>query len=282
VHAPGHTDPAESLAAAHHLLLGHGLAVRALRAALPAQAQVSLVLNLTSVRAVSADPADQRAARRIDGLANRLFLDPVLRGGYPQDVVADTATVCDWTFVQDGDEETIAAPIDVLGINYYQPTLVGAQQPADGERPPSPYPGCDDIAMPTPPGPLTAMGWPVDASGLRELLLRLRDDYGQIPLLITENGAAYDDTVSGTGAVHDPERTAYLASHLRASHEAIAAGVDLRGYFVWSLMDNFEWALGYSKRFGIVHIDYATQQRTVKDSGLWYRDVIAAHGIPAS
>jgi beta-glucosidase len=277
-HAPGRTDPAAALTAAHHLLLAHGLGVRALRSVLGAGAQTSLVLNLSEVRAVSRAGADLDAARRIDGLLNRLFLDPVLKGGYPADVLADTASVCDWNFVRSEDPAVIAEPIDLLGLNYYQPTLVGAGQ-APASPAPTAWPGSADVRFHQAAGPVTDMGWLVDATGLRSLLLRLRRDYGDIPLVVTENGAAYDDEPTPAGAVHDPGRVAYLRSHLIAVHEALRAGVDLRGYFAWSLLDNFEWAFGYAKRFGIVHVDYPTQRRTLKDSALWYRDVIAGGGV---
>jgi beta-glucosidase len=276
-HAPGRTDHAASLAAAHHLLLAHGLAVPVLRTAAPA-AQVSLALNAGVVRAVSDDPADLDAARRIDGLLNRIFLDPLLRGAYPADVQADTGAVTDWAFVREGDLAVINAPIDAIGLNYYQPDLVGAaKEPRPGLV--TPYPTGDRVEHHPTPGPVTDMGWPVDPTGLRELLLRVTADYGQIPLYITENGAAYPDVVSADGQVHDPERIAYVHRHLVAAHEALTAGADLRGYFVWSLLDNFEWAYGYAKRFGIIHVDYATCQRTLKDSAHWYRGVIAAGGV---
>jgi beta-glucosidase len=276
VHAPGRTDPAASLRAAHHLLLGHGLGVQALRAALPAGPELSVVLNLSPVRPATGSEPDRQAARRIDGLHNRLFLDAVVHGQYPTDVRADTAALTDWSFVELGDPATISTPIDLLGLNYYQPTVAAAGPPTDAS---TPFPGCTDVRFPEVDGPRTAMGWAVDAGGLRELLLRLHRDYPGIPLVVTENGAAYPDERSADGAVHDPDRVAYLREHLTAAHEAMLAGVDLRGYFVWSLLDNFEWAYGYAKRFGIVHVDYATQQRTWKDSAHWYRDVIAAGGV---
>ncbi|OLB77862.1 MAG: beta-glucosidase, partial [Actinobacteria bacterium 13_2_20CM_2_71_6] len=276
-HAPGRKDHADSLAAAHHLLLAHGLGVRALRAELPG-AQASLVVNLSAMRSVSADPADLDATRRMDGLQNRLFLDPVLRGSYPADVQADTAGICDWSFVRAGDLDVISTPIDALGVNYYRPSLIGARPEPDPEAMPA-WPGCANVALHAIPGPVTDMNWPVDASGLRELLVRLRQEYGNPPVFVTENGAAYPDRVAPDGGVHDPERISYLYSHLTAAHEALAEGVDLRGYFVWSLLDNFEWAEGYAKRFGLVHVDYETQQRTWKDSAHWYRDVIAGGGI---
>ena len=278
-HAPGRQDPPGAFAAAHHLLLAHGLGVRAIRAALPT-AQTSLVLNTSVMRSVSADPADLDAARRLDGLLNRLFLDPVLRGAYPADVQADTARIVDWSFVRDGDLDVISTPIDMLGINYYNPTLAGAARyPVDGSSMAA-WPGCEDVVLHPIPGPVTAMDWPVDPDGLREMLVRLRREYGNPPVFVAENGAAYPDQVAPDGAVHDPERITYLREHLAAVHGAWSEGVDLRGYFVWSLLDNFEWAAGYEKRFGLVHIDYETQRRTWKDSAHWYREVIAAGGVP--
>jgi beta-glucosidase len=278
-HAPGRTDPAGALAAAHHLLLAHGLGVQALRAELPT-AETSLVVNTSVMRSASSDPADLDAARRMDGLLTRLFLDPVLRGAYPADVQADTARFTDWSFVRDGDPDVIGTPIDALGLNYYNPTLVGAaRSPVDGSAMAA-WPGCADVVQHRIPGPVTAMGWPVDPDGLREVLVRVRREYGNPPLFVAENGAAYPDRIAPDGGVHDPERVAYLHAHLSAAHEALTAGVDLRGYFVWSLLDNFEWAAGYAKRFGLVHIDYETQRRTWKDSAHWYREVIACGGVP--
>ncbi|MBB5869628.1 beta-glucosidase [Allocatelliglobosispora scoriae] len=277
VHAPGRIDPAGSLAAAHHLLLAHGLAVRRVRAIAPS-AQVSIALNQGAVRAVTDSPADLDAARRIDGLLNRLFLDPILRGSYPADVLADTKDVTDWAFVQPGDLAVISTPIDMVGANYYQPDLVSAaEEPATG---PWPFPGSESVAFHKTPGPQTAMDWTIDPTGLRDLLLRLRRDYNDVPVIITENGAAYADRIDDDGRIPDAERIEYLHAHFAAAHEAIEAGVDLRGYFVWSLLDNFEWALGYDKRFGLIHVDYATQQRTLKESAHWYRRTIAEGGLP--
>ncbi|GGQ19174.1 GH1 family beta-glucosidase [Streptomyces roseolilacinus] len=277
VHAPGRTDPAASLRAAHHFNLAHGLAVRALRAALPASAEVSLTLNLHAVRPLTGSDADRDAARRVDALGNRVFLDPVFHGRLPEDLVADTAALTDWSFVRDGDLEAASAPVDSLGINYYSPTVVAAGT----HEGPSPWPGAEGhVRFEPAPGPRTAMDWPVDADGLYELLTRLRDELPHVPLVITENGAAYDDYADPSGAVHDPERVAYLHQHLAAVHRALADGVDVRGYFLWSLLDNFEWAYGYGKRFGIVHVDFASQRRTPKDSARWYADVIARGGLP--
>ncbi|MFV2119362.1 GH1 family beta-glucosidase [Streptomyces sp. Act-28] len=277
VHAPGRTDPAASLRAAHHFNLAHGLAVRALRAALPASAEVSLTLNLHAVRPLTGSEADRDAARRVAALGNRVFLDPVFHGRLPEDLVADTAALTDWSCARDGARAGTAPPVDSLGINYYSPPVVAAGTHAG----PSPWPGAEGhVRFEPAPGPRTAMDWPVDADGLYELLTRLRDELPHVPLMITENGAAYDDYADPSGDVHDPERVAYLHQHLTAVHRALADGVDVRGYFLWSLLDNFEWAYGYGKRFGIVHVDFASQRRTPKDSARWYADVIARGGLP--
>ncbi len=279
VHAPGRTDPAGSLAAAHHLLLAHGLATQALRAQLPGGTPVGLVLNLSPVRGASAAASDIEAAGRIDGMLNRLFLDPVLRGAYPADVVAGTAALTDWRFVEPGDLAVIGTPLDLLGVNYYQSTVVTVAAPAPG---PTAWPGCEDVRFEKAPGPVTGMGWTVDARGLTELLCRLTDDYPSLPpLMVTENGAAYPDELGPDGSIEDAGRTGYLRAHLAAVHEALARGVDVRGYFLWSLLDNFEWAYGYAHRFGIVHVDYATQRRTPKASARWYADVIRRNGLGA-
>jgi beta-glucosidase len=281
-HAPGRTDPADALAAVHHLLLAHGLGVQAVRARIPG-ARTSIVLNLGAARSVSADPADRDATRRVDGLMNRIFLDPLLRGRYPVDVQADTAGITSWPFVHEGDLAVISTPIDALGVNYYAPLLTGSRDAVDAsaESAPSAWPGCEGVAFHRAPGPVTDMDWTVDPTGLRDILVRLARSYGNLPLFVTENGAAYADQVGPDGRVRDPDRIAYLDAHLAAMHEALAEGADLRGYFVWSLLDNFEWAYGYAKHFGIVHVDYATQKRTWKDSAHWYREVIGRGGIPA-
>ncbi|MFI2369259.1 GH1 family beta-glucosidase [Streptomyces sp. NPDC018833] len=276
VHAPGRTSPLASLRAAHHFNLAHGWAAQVLRSHLPSRSEVSLTLNLHAVRPLSESAADLDAARRIDAVGNRIFLDPVFHGRLPEDLIRDTAPVTDWSFVADGDLEAASAPIDSLGINYYSPTVVAA----GSSDAPSPWAGAEEHVRFLPaPGPRTAMDWPVDADGLYELLTRLRDDLPGVPLVITENGAAYDDYADPAGEVKDPERVAYLRAHLAAVHRAIEDGADVRGYFLWSLLDNFEWAYGYSKRFGIVHVDFATQRRTFKGSAHWYADVIARGGL---
>jgi beta-glucosidase len=272
VHAPGRTSYADALAATHHLLLAHGRAAEILRSRC-GDAQISIALNAGTVRPATGSEPDRDAARMIDGMLNRVFFDPLLRGSYPADVLDDTAWVSDWSFVRDGDLAEISQPLDAIGVNYYQPDVVAA-----GPGPSLPYPTRGRVWWPPVEGPKTGMGWAVDPSGLHETLVRITRDYGSIPLYVTENGAAFDDTVTA-GRVHDPERIAFLRAHFEAAHRALADGVDLRGYFVWSLLDNFEWAFGYGKRFGLIRVDYETQERTPKDSAFWYRDVIAAGGV---
>ncbi|MEV0235003.1 GH1 family beta-glucosidase [Nonomuraea sp. NPDC050786] len=286
VHAPGRTEPAAALAAVHHLNLGHGLAVQALRAVVDPAAQMSVTLNLHHVRGVS--EADADAVRQVDALANRAFLGPMLEGAYPRDLIADTASVTDWSFVRDGDEATACQPLDVLGVNYYNPTLVrrwdgsSERSTADGHQDgaASPWIACENVEFVQQPGPYTEMGWNIDETGLTELLLRLHRDYPDLPTMITENGAAFADVVTPNGRVHDERRVDYLHRHLTAVAEAISAGADVRGYFVWSLMDNFEWAHGYAKRFGIVRVEPGTLERVWKDSAHWYRDVVASGKLP--
>jgi beta-glucosidase len=289
-HAPGHTSNAEALAAVHHLNLAHGLGVQALRGEVRDTAKMSITLNLANVRGAS--PADAEAVRHVDGLANRIFLDPILRGSYPTDVLDDLRHITDWSFIKDGDTELISAPIDVLGINYYTPALVTAATPelhaeieartaadphaTDG---PSAYPGTDLAVSLPQDGPYTEMGWRIEPGSLTELLVRVHKDYPEIPMMITENGVAFDDGVSADGAVHDENRIDYLHGHIGAVLDAIEAGADVRGYFCWSLMDNFEWGYGYSKRFGIVRVDYPTGERIVKDSARWYAEVIERNGL---
>ncbi|WP_426503768.1 GH1 family beta-glucosidase [Dactylosporangium sp. McL0621] len=276
-HAPGRRGHVGALTATHHLLLAHGLGVAALRAA-GVTGQVSVALNAGAVRPLTASPADADAARRIDGLLNRIFFDPILRGAYPSDTVEDTRDLTDWHFVRPGDLAAISAPVDAICVNYYQPDLVSAAP--DGELDHgTPYPTAQAVRFHPTPGPVTHMGWSVDPTGLRDLLLRIRRDYGDRPLYVTENGAAYDDRPGPDGGVDDPERIEYLRAHLAAVHEAIAAGVDLRGYFVWSLLDNFEWAFGFSRRFGLIRVNYDTLERTIKASGRWYGEAIARNAI---
>jgi beta-glucosidase len=288
-HAPGRTEPLASLQAAHHLNLAHGLAIQSLRSVVTNDPQYSVTLNLHALRGDG--PTGPEAVRRIDALANRVFTGPMLHGAYPADLLEDTAAITDWSFVQDGDTNIIHQPIDILGVNYYSTTLVrvwdgtGERESADGHKAVgvSPWPGADDIEFLPQPGPYTAMGWNIEPSGLEELLLAVHAEFPDQALMITENGVAFDDVVStddGVAAVHDPDRIDYLRRHITAAHRALEAGVDLRGYFVWSLMDNFEWGYGYTKRFGIVRVDYDTLERLPKDSAAWYASLAATGRIP--
>ncbi|MGN6443926.1 GH1 family beta-glucosidase [Amnibacterium sp.] len=275
VHAPGATDPLASLRAAHHLNLAHGLGAQAVRAVLP-DAKVSVTLNLHVFRPEG--ETGPEAARRLDAVGNRVFLGPMLEGAYPADLLEDTSAITDWSFVQDGDLEAIRQPIDVLGVNYYSTSHVRLRD-APAEPEPSPWTGADVVEVLPPEGPLTDMGWNIDPAGLTDLLVSLHETYPDLPLMVTENGAAFPDVVED-GAVHDRDRIDYLRRHLAAAQDAIARGADLRGYFVWSLMDNFEWALGYSKRFGIVHVDYNTLERLPKDSARWFAELIRTGDLP--
>ncbi len=295
-HAPGEADGSAALAAVHHLNLAHGRATSALRSVLPAtgpsSGQVSITLNLAYVQPASEQPEDVRAAEHVDALANRIFLDPILRGEYPAQLQDDLRHVTDWSFVRDGDTAAIAQPLDVLGINYYTPTIVRASTTAEratwtarwsdeviGALGGVPYPGTDLAVQVPKDGPLTAMGWLIAPETLTALLERVHRDYPGIPIVITENGAAFGDEPGADGVVHDADRIEYLRAHVAAVHEAIGRGVDVRGYYAWSLMDNFEWAFGLSRRFGLVHVDYDSLVRTPKDSFRWYGEVIAANGV---
>jgi beta-glucosidase len=251
VFAPGLRHRATALQAAHHLLLSHGLALRALREA-GCRAQLGIVLNMAPVQPARPTEADRAAARLEDGRLVRWYTDPLLTGSYPQDVWAHLGD--DVPQVAPGDLQAIAAPLDFLGINYYSRAVVAAEGPFDV--------GTSGL-------PLTDMGWEIYPQGLTELLLRLHRDYRLPPVYITENGGAFRD-VPAQGRVHDAQRLHYIAHHIAAVALALRQGVPMAGYMVWSLLDNFEWASGYAKRFGIVHVDYATQQRTPKDSALWY------------
>jgi beta-glucosidase len=280
VHAPGVKDVSKALAATHHLLLGHGLALENLRSLGRENNQLGVTLNLSDVRPATEDVADVEAARRVDGNANRLYLDPLFRGSYPEDMLEHYRSESDFAFVREGDLEKISQPLDFLGVNYYFRNTV-----VDGRRRSELATAMRfadlNAATVLPEGiETTAMGWPVEADGLTELLLRLHREYTRVPIYITENGRAVYDYVDPEGGVDDEERVAFLDAHFRAAHAAIEQGVDLRGYMVWSLLDNFEWAEGYSKRFGIVFVDYGTQRRIPKMSARWYTEVIGRNGLP--
>ena len=279
-HAPGRREGQGAIAAAHHLLLGHGLAVPAIRAADP-RGEVGITLNMQPVTAASDSPEDRAAADRFLMNANLLFTDPVLAGRYPELARETYAAVTDFSFIQDGDLRTTAAPLDFLGVNYYFPSDI-AQGPYAADDP-AQRTATDLGAEPVvaADAELTAMGWPVEADGLYRLLTWLKETYPSLPpVYITENGRAVDDVVTPEGAVHDSDRVRYLDEHLHAVSRARSDGVDVRGYYCWSLLDNFEWAEGYAKRFGLVYVDYATQQRIPKDSYAWYRDLIRARRAP--
>ncbi|MGI8576120.1 MAG: GH1 family beta-glucosidase [Egibacteraceae bacterium] len=272
-HAPGVTDDAQALAAAHHLLLGHGLATAAMRA--EGAREVGITLNLATVTADRDREQDAQAAALVDALQNRLFLDGVRRGRYPDEVLGAFERTGARDVLREGDDT--APELDFMGINYYFGVRVqGGHEPVEGAWS---WPGARELRFMPPEPPLTGMGWPQQPEGLERLLLRVTEEYGPLPLYVTENGAAFDDYVGHDGAVRDSRRVAYLDAHLRAAHRAIEQGADLRGYFAWSLLDNFEWALGYSKRFGLIYVDYATLERIPKSSFAWYRDVIARGGL---
>ncbi|MFD4220575.1 GH1 family beta-glucosidase [Streptomyces griseus] len=271
LHAPGRRDLGDAMAAVHHLLLGHGLAAGALRdAAASDPLELGITLNLGTATPETDSEADREACRRADGMGTRLYLDPLVHGRYPEDIVADLAAQHIELPVREGDLAAIAAPLDVLGVNFYRGMQFSGVtedgSPLDAEGLPVVRAVDRDL-------PRTAMDWEISPTELTDLLVRLERDYA-LPTVITENGAAFDDTVAADGSVPDADRTAYLADHIAAVVAARDRGADVRGYFAWSLMDNFEWAYGYDKRFGIVRVDYDTQLRTLKDSAKWYRDTI--------
>jgi len=277
------------VAAHHHLLLAHGSAVQAIRAAVPA-ASVGISLNLQPVRAGSSDPADVAAARRVDGNRNRLYLDPIFTGSYPADMLVHyQGQAPGFTLIRDGDLAVISRPLDFLGINFYSPsTVVDASRVAAAEAAGYCVPAAASdavsadlrvVAVDRPEVERTAMGWEVEPAALTELLTRVHDEYQPLPMLLTENGAAASDYVAPDGTVRDLERIRYLDGHLRAVLDARRVGVDVRGYFVWSLLDNFEWAYGFSKRFGLVWIDYPSGSRIPKESFRWYGDTLRANAL---
>jgi beta-glucosidase len=259
-HAPGRRSRRDALAAAHHVLLSHGRAVEVLRAVVP-NAEVGIAIDPIPMHPETESEADVDAARLEDGLRNRWFLDPVLRGRYPDDVVAMVEQ--DLPAIEDWDLATISAPIDFLGVNYYRRHIVRAGE--DGTP----------VTFDARTAERTDMGWEVYPEGLTELLVRLRDEYGPPAMYVTENGASFEDARMN-GAVEDARRVAYLERHVQALADALERGVPLAGYFVWSLLDNFEWTRGYAQRFGLVYVDFETLERVPKSSYRWYRDLIAS------
>jgi beta-glucosidase len=285
-HAPGVKDIGKAIAATHHLLLAHGNAVPNLRSAIPG-AKVGITLNLGVSRPGTTHELDLAAARRADGNLNRIFLDPVFRGHYPEDMLEHYHDdLPGFTVVQDGDMGVISQPLDFLGVNYYFPgTIMDSSRAKEaraagygvplGEQ----FPDLRVLSLETPGTDTTSMGWEVDASGLTELLVRVKSDYTELPIYITENGAAFDDYVDPNGHVLDLDRVSYLEEHISAVHDAIEAEVNVQGYFVWSLLDNFEWSYGYSRRFGIVWVDFPTGTRLPKASFSWYANTVRNNGL---
>ncbi|MDE2417850.1 MAG: beta-glucosidase [Burkholderiales bacterium] len=255
IFAPGIKSRAAAAQASHHLLLSHGLALQSLREQ-GCKAKLGIVLNLSPVQPASETAADKAQAVLEDGKLLRWYMDPLFKASYPDDVLrylgADAPVVCA------GDLQTIATPMDFLGVNYYSRSVVSADGPWDVHKS-----GLE----------VTDMGWEVYPEGLTELLVRMHRDYPVPPMYVTENGGAFKDQYVN-GRVHDADRVRYIAQHIQAVADAIEQGVNMEGYMVWSLLDNFEWASGYAKRFGIVHVDYETQRRTLKDSALWYRSFL--------
>lgn len=271
-HAPGHTDPGEALRVAHHVLLSHGWATQAIRLNAPS-AEVGIVLNLVPAHAESGSRGDRDAARHFDGMFNRWYLDPLFRSAYPADAIADRVrrghlAGPELPFVHEGDLRTISTPLDFLGVNYYSRVVVRAGTA-----------GVPEAVAVVPVGELTDMGWEVYPDGLEELLLRIHREYRPPRMYITENGAAFTDAADPLGRIRDVRRVAYLRDHVAAALRARDAGVPLHGYFVWSLLDNFEWGHGYTRRFGLFEVDFPTQRRTPRESAFWYRDRIAAESI---
>ena len=273
-HAPGLTDPGSGYVAAHHLMLAHHRAIDVLRRTAPhPDDELGIVLNTIPAWPETDSPADTAAAAAVDAIQNRLFCDALFHGTYP-DEVREAHVRFRVDDVIDVDQLAQARrEIDYLGVNYYNVNHVAH---VEGARAPRPWPAADGAVIRPPDLPLTQMGWAVEPDGLVWMLRRLADEYPVVPIMICENGAAYPDEVAAVGLVPDPDRVEYLRLHVDAVARAIEAGVDVRGYFVWSILDNFEWAKGYDIRFGIVHVDYDTLERTVKQSGHWYRDVLAA------
>lgn len=274
LHAPGWQDWPATIRTAHHVLLSHGWAVPVIRRNSP-EAEVGITLNLAPIVPASASAADFQAARHTDGYLNRWFLDPLYGRHYPADMVADYTAqgrlpAGGLSFVQPGDLDVIAVKTDFLGINYYFRTIARADE-ADTDL--------LDIVSPASQVERTDMGWEVYPDGLFDILCRVHFEYQPPKLYVTENGASYGDAPDAAGRVRDERRLTYLRQHFAAAHRAIQTGVPLAGYFVWSLMDNFEWAKGYNQRFGLVWVDYQTQQRLPKDSAHWYREVIAQNGF---
>jgi beta-glucosidase len=273
VHAPGIRDMRAAFLAGHHLLLSHGLALPRLRAHTSKTAQLGITLNLGPIYPEDNRSETLQAARRADAFVNRWFLDPIFSASYPEDLFADLAIAL--PPLESDDLACIATPIDFLGINYYSRKVVRAPREAHPVHIPR---GFEEVAQ-VPGASYTQMGagWEVYPPGLTDLLVRVQRDYAPQAIVVTENGAAFEDNWDGNGTVSDPQRLSYIREHIYALERALTQGVSLRGYFLWSLLDNFEWSEGYSKRFGMVYLDYPTQRRIVKESGRWYAEFVSSH-----
>ncbi|MCP2238878.1 GH1 family beta-glucosidase [Thermoanaerobacterium thermosaccharolyticum] len=263
-HAPGHKDYREALIAAHHILLSHGKAVKVFRDMNIKNSQIGIALNLTPAYPATETKEDNLAAKYADGFTNRWFLDPIFKGNYPVDMIElFKKEIGEFDFINEKDLSIISQPIDFLGINFYSRSIVKYKEDTLLKGI-----GVEGT------GKKTDMGWEISPESLYDLLKRLDKEYTRIPIYITENGAAFKDIITEDGKVHDQERIEYIKEHLKYANKFIKEGGNLKGYFLWSLLDNFEWAYGYSKRFGIVYVDFETQKRILKDSAIWYKEVI--------
>jgi beta-glucosidase len=267
VHAPGLRDEVAALKVVHHQLLAHGLGIERMRAD-GTRGKIGPALNLVSEIPASQKPEDVAAARRLDGIENRILLDPLFKGEYPKDVIEHYSAASDFGFARPEDFALISQPLDFLGVNYYEQHVTRADPTDPSRKAVFEYPGKRR----------TAMNIGVNPSGLRDMLVRVTREYGSLPIIITENGIATTDYVDPDGQIKDRERIEYWDEHLDAIRQAIGQGVDVRGYVAWSFLDNYEWNVGYSRRYGMIFVDYGTQRRLWKASGRWYRDVIATNG----
>ncbi|MGM0651266.1 MAG: GH1 family beta-glucosidase [Bacillota bacterium] len=270
VHAPGENDFSEALQVSHNLLLAHGFAVHSFRSIGRENEQIGIALNLAPVHPASDSDADKNQARRTDGFMNRWFLDPIFKGVYPRDMVEIFSRSFEMPVITEEDDAIISAPLDFLGVNNYTRTIIRAGSSED-----------DFMGSPEnpPDAEYTEMGWEVYPQGIYELLIRLHNDYQPPKLYITENGAAFADEVNNAGEVRDLKRISYLQSYITEAWNALQDGVPLEGYYAWSLLDNFEWSFGYSKRFGLIYVDFPSLQRIPKRSAYWYRDLISRNGL---
>ncbi|HLZ61364.1 MAG TPA: GH1 family beta-glucosidase [Ktedonosporobacter sp.] len=270
VHAPGIADPQAAVDAGHHLLLSHGLALPRLRQHAQTDVHIGITLNLTHISAADEYVGTRQGVERMDVLHNRWFLDPLFRGRYPERLFTDLAARP--PVIKGEDMGWISAPLDFLGVNYYSRVLIRAQR----HKTTAPTPKEDyELVVPVPGASYTEMAWEIYPKGLGEVLVQVHRDYAPQLILVTENGAAFDDQWDGRNSVPDKRRMQYLREHMQVLEDALRQGVPLGGYFIWSLLDNYEWADGYSKRFGLIYVDFATQRRILKDSGRWYAAFIA-------